>query len=124
MGIELLNPDKLFKPDSYHQGAVATGRRMIFMWGQVSQATNGGSVGAGDLVAQAQQACRNVAAALAGAGARFADVVKVTVYAVPSHSPGSARWRSRPGPWPRPSSPGRSSCASAGRRGVDRIGVA
>ncbi|MEO7245608.1 MAG: hypothetical protein ABIX12_10735 [Rubrivivax sp.] len=42
MGIELLNPDNLFKPDSYHQVAVATGRRMIFMWGQVSQATNGG----------------------------------------------------------------------------------
>lgn len=82
MGIELLNPDGLYKPDSYHQVAVATGSRLVFLSGQVAQDTSGAIVGKGDLAAQSEQAYRNVAAALKGAGATFADVVKVTVYVV------------------------------------------
>ncbi|MGA0569133.1 RidA family protein [Variovorax sp. VNK109] len=82
MTVELLNPDGLFKPDSYHQVAIGTGSRIVFLSGQVAQDTTGAIVGKGDLALQAEQAYRNVAAALKGAGASFADVVKVTVYVV------------------------------------------
>ena len=43
---------------------------------------HGGLVGAGDLAVQAAQAMRNVGLALAGAGAGYADIVKITTYVV------------------------------------------
>lgn len=82
MSIELLNPDGIFKPDSYFQVAIGTGRRVIFLSGQVAQDESGGIVGKGDLAAQAEQVYVNVAAALKGAGASFEDVAKLTVYVV------------------------------------------
>ena len=82
MAVDLLNPDGLFKPDSYYQVAVATGTRIVFLSGQVAQDASGSVVGKGDLAAQAEQAYRNVVVALKGAGASFADVVKITVYVV------------------------------------------
>ncbi len=82
MTVELLNPDGLFKPDSYYQVAVASGSRMVFLSGQVAQDASGAVVGKGNLAVQAEQAYLNVAAALKGAGASFADVVKTTVYVV------------------------------------------
>jgi enamine deaminase RidA (YjgF/YER057c/UK114 family) len=82
MAIELMNPDGLFKPDSYYQVAVATGSRLIFLSGQVAQDTSGAIVGKGDPAAQTEQAYRNVAAALKGAGASFSDVVKIKAYVV------------------------------------------
>ncbi len=86
MPITLLNPDGLAKVDAYHQVAVATGSRMIFIAGQVAWDADGRTVGEGDLAAQVAQCYRNVATALAGAGASFDDVVKTTVY-VPDWTP-------------------------------------
>jgi enamine deaminase RidA (YjgF/YER057c/UK114 family) len=82
MAIELSNPPGLVEPQGYTHMAVATGRRMIFLAGQVSQDPAGTVVGEGDLAAQAEQALRNVGTALAGAGATFDDVAKTTVYVV------------------------------------------
>lgn len=82
MSVELLNPDGLFKPDSYFQVGVGRGSRLVFLSGQVAQDTTGAIVGKGDLAAQSEQAYRNVVTALKGAGASFSDVVKVTVYVV------------------------------------------
>ncbi len=45
----------------------------------------GAPVGAGDLAAQVEQAYRNLAAALAGVGAGFEHVAKLTVYVVDWH---------------------------------------
>ncbi|SIR16869.1 RidA family protein [Solilutibacter tolerans] len=80
MSVELLNPDGIFKPDSYFQVGVGTGSRVVFLSGQVAQDQDGNLVGKGDLAAQAEQVYLNVAAALKGAGATFSDVVKLTVY--------------------------------------------
>jgi len=82
MAIQRLNPDGLFKPDSYFQVAVASGTRTIYISGQVAQDENGTVVGKGDLAAQSEQIYRNLAAALAGAGASFADVARLTAYVV------------------------------------------
>lgn len=82
MSVELLNPEGIFKPDSYFQVAVGAGQRIAFLSGQVAQDENGNIVGEGDLATQAEQVYLNVAAALKGAGATFDDVVKLTVYVV------------------------------------------
>ena len=46
--VELINPEGLPKPHSYHQVAVATGSRLVFVSGQVSEDVQGNLVGAGD----------------------------------------------------------------------------
>jgi enamine deaminase RidA (YjgF/YER057c/UK114 family) len=60
----------------------ATGARTIYISGQVALDAAGNLVGPGDVRAQAQQVFANIQAALAAVGASFADVVKITVYAV------------------------------------------
>ena len=82
MSVELLNPAGLPVPEAYAQVAVARGARTIYIAGQVARTETGEPVGPNDLAAQTEQAFVNVAAALAGAGATFADVAKLTVYVV------------------------------------------
>ncbi len=80
MAITLLNPDGLPTIDVYHQVAVASGSRTVYVAGQVSWDADGATVGTGDLAAQVEQCYLNVATALAGAGATFDDVAKLTVH--------------------------------------------
>jgi enamine deaminase RidA (YjgF/YER057c/UK114 family) len=82
MSIEVINPAGLVEPQGYVHVGIATGSRMVFVSGQVSQDADGTVVGAGDLAAQTAQALTNVSLALAGAGATFADVAKMTIYVV------------------------------------------
>lgn len=82
MSIELVNPPGLPVPEAYTQVSVASGSRTVYVAGQVARTADGSPVGAGDLAAQVEQAYRNVAAALAGVGAGFQDVAKLTVYVV------------------------------------------
>jgi len=82
MTITLVNPEGLPKVDLYRQVAVATGSRLVFLAGQVSVDPDGNTVGVGDLAAQVEQCYLNVGTALAGVGASFADVVKLTVHVV------------------------------------------
>jgi enamine deaminase RidA (YjgF/YER057c/UK114 family) len=82
MVVELINPDGLPKPAAYYQVGVATGTRTIHVSGQVARSADGTPVGAGDLAAQTEQVYRNLDTALRGAGATFADVVKLTAYVV------------------------------------------
>ncbi len=82
MAITLLNPDGLPKVDGYHQVAVATGSKQVFVAGQVAWDADGAIVGHGDLAAQVERCVVNVATALAAAGATLADVVKLTFFVV------------------------------------------
>lgn len=82
MAITLLNPDGLPTIDAYHQVAIAAGSKQVFVAGQVSWDADGAAVGEGDLAAQVERCLLNVATALSAAGASFADLVKLTVYAV------------------------------------------
>ncbi|MGY1849618.1 MULTISPECIES: RidA family protein [unclassified Blastococcus] len=82
MAITLLNPSGLPTPDVYHQVAVATGSRLVFVAGQVAVDATGEKVGVGDFAAQVEQAFLNVGTALAAAGGTFADVARLTVYVV------------------------------------------
>ena len=65
----------------YSHVVTATGR-MVFVSGQIALDKEGKLVGPGDLRAQAAQVFENLKAALAAAGATFADIVKQNTYIV------------------------------------------
>ncbi|WP_329033594.1 RidA family protein [Streptomyces sp. NBC_01725] len=82
MAITLVNPTGLPEIDVYRQVSVATGSKLVFVAGQVSWDADGATVGEGDLAAQVERCYLNVATALAGVGATFDDVAKLTVHVV------------------------------------------
>jgi enamine deaminase RidA (YjgF/YER057c/UK114 family) len=82
MTLELINPDELPTPETYTQVIAATGSRMVFVAGQMSEDAQGDLVGLGDLAAQARQVFANVGRALAAAGAKPEQVTKITIYVV------------------------------------------
>jgi enamine deaminase RidA (YjgF/YER057c/UK114 family) len=86
MALELINPEGLHSPPTYHHVALASGSRVVFVSGQVGFDAQGNLVGEGDVVAQAEQAYRNVATALVSVGASVADVAKLTTFVV-GHRP-------------------------------------
>lgn len=82
MALQRLTPDALFKPAAYTQVVVASGRRIVFVSGQVSMDAGGRLVAPGDFAGQARQVYDNLRAALEGAGVAPADVAKLTTYVV------------------------------------------
>ncbi|QYG95058.1 RidA family protein [Iamia sp. SCSIO 61187] len=82
MTVELINPPGIPEPMGYAQVGVATGSRTVYVSGQVARTADGSPVAPGDLAGQVEQAYANLIAALAGAGASYADVAKVTAYVV------------------------------------------
>ncbi|MEV7425453.1 RidA family protein [Streptomyces sp. NPDC091212] len=82
MAITLVNPEGLPEIDAYRQVSVATGSKLVFIAGQVAWDAEGVTVGEGDLAAQVEQCYLNIGTALAGVGASFDDVAKLTVYVV------------------------------------------
>jgi 2-iminobutanoate/2-iminopropanoate deaminase len=76
-----LNPEGLPPPVGPYSNVVTAGPgRHVFVAGQVALDANGQVVGKGDIVAQTRQVMENLRLALEGAGAGFADVVKVVNY--------------------------------------------
>ena len=82
MTLERIDPEELPTPASYTQVISATGSRLVFVAGQVSEDAKGNLVGPGDLAAQAHQAFANVGRALAAAGAGPEQVTKITIFVV------------------------------------------
>lgn len=82
MSIELKNPPGLPSVDTHHQVSIATGSRLVFLAGQVAWNAEGATIGENDLATQVEHCYGNVATALAGAGASFEDVAKLTIYVV------------------------------------------
>src|SRR5437868_1546534 len=80
--IQRINPPGLNNSPAYTQAVSAKPGTVIWLSGQPGENTKGEVVGKGDLKAQANQAWENVRLALAGSGATFRDVVKVTTYVV------------------------------------------
>lgn len=79
---KFINPEGLVKPGVYTPAIRVQGGTTIYISGQVSQDAEGHLVGKGDLLAQTEQVYKNLGLALTGAGATFADVVKLNVYVV------------------------------------------
>jgi enamine deaminase RidA (YjgF/YER057c/UK114 family) len=79
MSTHLVSPHGMLEQTPYHHVAVATGTTHVHVAGQVGQVGNE-PVAVDDLAAQVAQALRNAALGLAGAGATFSDVVRLTFY--------------------------------------------
>ncbi len=82
MGLVIVQPDGMDRPETYSHVVVATGGRMVFVAGQMSDDADGNLVHAGDLAAQAQQVFGNLGRALAAAGARPDQVARIGIYVV------------------------------------------
>jgi enamine deaminase RidA (YjgF/YER057c/UK114 family) len=79
--IKRTNPPTLSRPTGYtHVVEVSGAVRTIYLAGQVALDRAGNVVGVNDMKTQADQVFKNLEAALAAAGARFGDVVKVNIY--------------------------------------------
>ena len=80
MAVELTSPAGLLQPAPYHHVSVATGSRHVHIAGQTASDGEGNLIASGDLAGQVAQSLRNVHRALAGVGATFSDVVRLTFY--------------------------------------------
>ncbi|MFE5212583.1 Rid family hydrolase [Streptomyces sp. NPDC056600] len=87
MTVRHFTPHGMLQPAPYHHVAVGTGTRHVHVSGQVARRADGTPVAPGDLAGQVAQALRNTSIGLAGAGASFADVLRLTFY-VTGWSPG------------------------------------
>ncbi len=80
--LDYLNPPTLPKSPGYTQVVTVRSETLIYISGQVSLNAEGQVVGEGDLRAQATQVFENLRAALAAAGATFAEVIKLGYFVV------------------------------------------
>lgn len=80
MAVQYFTPEGMMQPTPYHHVAVGTGTRHVHVSGQISRQADGTPVATGDLAGQVAQALRNTALGLEGAGASFADVLRLTFY--------------------------------------------
>lgn len=80
MTVHWFTPEGMLRPSPYHHVAVGTGSRHVYVSGQVARLSDGTPVAPEDLAGQVAQALRNTATGLAGAGATFEDVVRLTFY--------------------------------------------
>lgn len=77
-----INPETIAKPTGYTHIVETTGRRTVYISGQVALDRQGNLIGVNDMKAQAEQVFQNLEAALAAVEASFGDVVKLTYYVV------------------------------------------
>jgi enamine deaminase RidA (YjgF/YER057c/UK114 family) len=90
--IKRINPPAIAPPTGYtHVVDVAGSARTVYIAGQVAFNQQREVVGAGDMAAQVEQVYRNLAAALAAAGASFTDVVKMTTFITDMSQAAAAR---------------------------------
>ncbi|MEJ2862230.1 RidA family protein [Actinomycetospora flava] len=80
MTVQRFTPEGLMQPAPYHHVAVGTGTHQVHVSGQIARTADATPVAPGDLAGQVAQVLRNTATGLAGAGATFDDVVRLTFY--------------------------------------------
>lgn len=107
MTVDHVDPPAIAPPvsDVYHHISIGRGSAIVAIAGQIALDADGNLVGAGDHEAQAEQAFRNFAHALAAAGCGPRDLLKNTIHVV-GHHPGlvdpifAAGRRAFGGDWP------------------------
>jgi enamine deaminase RidA (YjgF/YER057c/UK114 family) len=78
--VEFKNPPELSKPNGYSHVVIVNRGRLIVVAGQVGMDKDGKI--AGDFAAQARQAFANLKTALAAAGAKPANLIKINYFVV------------------------------------------
>ncbi|MEV2246123.1 RidA family protein [Streptomyces sp. NPDC049970] len=80
MPVQHFTPEGMLQAVPYHHVAVGTGTKQVHVSGQIARRADGTPVAPGDLPGQVAQALRNTSIGLAGAGASFTDVLRLTFY--------------------------------------------
>lgn len=80
MTVRRFTPEGMMQPAPYHHVAVGTGTRQVHVSGQVARTADATPVAPGDLAGQVAHVLRTTATGLAGAGASYDDVVRLTFY--------------------------------------------
>jgi enamine deaminase RidA (YjgF/YER057c/UK114 family) len=80
MTVQTFSPDNMFQPVPYNHVSVGTGSRHVHVAGQISRDGEANRIATDDLAGQVAQVLRNTALGLAGAGATFADVVRLRFF--------------------------------------------
>jgi enamine deaminase RidA (YjgF/YER057c/UK114 family) len=81
MDLERINPAELARPSGFSHAVAVTGGRIVFLAGQTGMDRDG-TVVAGGVVAQFEQALANLLTALDAAGGQPGDLVSATIYIV------------------------------------------
>jgi enamine deaminase RidA (YjgF/YER057c/UK114 family) len=81
MDVERVNPEELGRPSGFSHAVSVTAGRMVFLAGQIGTGRDG-KVVAGGVVAQFEQALRNLLTALAAAGGQPGELASLTIYSV------------------------------------------
>lgn len=77
---KIINPPQLAPPRGFNHGILASGGQILFLAGQDASNAQGQIVAPGDLVAQFEQALRNLQAVVEEAGGQMQDVVKLNIF--------------------------------------------
>ncbi len=79
--MERINPAELARPSGFSHAVSVRADRLVFLAGQTGLDA-GGRIVPGGVVAQFEQALRNLLVALVASGGQAADLVSVTIYVV------------------------------------------
>ena len=82
MAKQFPQPEDLAPPKGYSHVVSAIGGTTVYVAGQVALDADGRVVGPGDLRIQTEHVFKNLVRALAAAGARIDDLVKITTYVI------------------------------------------
>ena len=80
--MEKVNPAGVHATPGYHHVTIVEAGRLAFLAGQCPLDADGALVGAGDVLAQADQVAANALVVLEAAGAKPDDVVRSVIYVV------------------------------------------
>lgn len=78
----IINPPQLAPPRGFSHGILASGGSILFLAGQDASNAQGHIVAPGDLLAQFEQALRNLQAVVEEAGGTMQDIVKLNIYVI------------------------------------------
>jgi enamine deaminase RidA (YjgF/YER057c/UK114 family) len=80
MGKAIINPVTLTRPRGFSHGILVSGGQLLFLAGQTGSDAGGHIVAPGDLVAQYEQALRNLKTVVEAAGGKMQDIVKINIF--------------------------------------------
>src|SRR3954451_4738300 len=80
MSKSIINPESLAQPRGFSHGIAVTGGQLLFLAGQTSTDAEGRIVAPGDVVAQYDQALRNLQTVVEAGGGTMTDIVKMTIF--------------------------------------------
>lgn len=76
----LINPPTLAPPVGFSHGVIVSGGRLLFLAGQTGSDAEGRIIAPGDLVAQYEQALRNLQTVVEAAGGKMQDITKFNIF--------------------------------------------